>query len=66
MQPHYNLGIRFRTHFDSFGISKKRIASKLQKEMNEHFIALKEERISWPLIRNTIKELSKTIKRLQS
>jgi len=64
MQPHYNLGIRFRTHFQPFGISKKRISNKLHDELQGHINALKEGRITWADIKDTVKDLYSVIKRL--
>jgi hypothetical protein len=43
MQPHVNLGVRFRTHFQTFGPSKIRFKKAKQREERKRQQALLEK-----------------------
>lgn len=41
MQPHFNLGINFRKHFEPFGFSKKRSLNLLKRKLEQYYKDIK-------------------------
>ncbi len=69
MQPHVNLGIRFRTHFEPFGFSPKRSKKPLQRLIQQFRADIKAGLLNHPasidFVNEQIKEMRSLIRRIK-
>lgn len=64
MQPHVNLGINFRKHFEPFGFSKARHIKSLHYEIDRSIKDVKEGKITFAAIKHYLKQLDELIRDL--
>ena len=65
MQPHSNLGIRFRTHFRPFGFSEKRSLSNLKDKIRSLYLDGHRGIYKMSFVRESVGELERLIKEIR-